>query len=220
MIVTFRLRRRVPDECPGESREEPCCAAQAPRWRCRGSRRWRPPLPPTPRHALRTAAAHGLHVHAQRRAARTTGRPPGDGEDYEITPHLKPLEEPQGRLHAARESLEREDRRAQRPLAQSAGVAFRRLCGAHFGRRSRFRRHFRGSVRRAADRRPHHAAELRTRPRSHAHRHRYRRRRLRAHVRLLHLLARPAHARSPRRSFRNWRSTACSAPTRRRWSRA
>ena len=120
--------------------------------------------------------------------------PEGDGEDYEITPHLKPLEEPEERFHAAGESLEREDRRAQRPLAEGAGVAFRRLRGAHLGRRSGFRRHFGRSVGGAADRRPHHAAQLRTRPRSHPHRHRYRGRRLRPHVRLVHLLARSAYA--------------------------
>ena len=124
--------------------------------------------------------------------ARTTGRP---RRRRGLRTHAAPqaARRPEERFPAARKSLEREDRRPQRPLAQSARLALRRLRGAHLRRRSRFRRHLRRSVRRAAHRRPHHAAELRTRPRSHPHRHRYRRRRLRAHVRLLHLLARSAH---------------------------
>jgi len=34
--------------------------------------------------------------------------PAGDGEDYEITPHLKPLEKLKERFHPAGESLEQE----------------------------------------------------------------------------------------------------------------
>ncbi len=37
--------------------------------------------------------------------------PAGDGEDYQITPHLKPLEGLQKRFHAAGESLEQEHHR-------------------------------------------------------------------------------------------------------------
>ena len=74
-LATNRLARRRRRTGPAVARDH---GVRAPRRR--------------PGNALRTAAAHGLHVHAERRAARITGRPTGDGEDYEITPHLKPLE--------------------------------------------------------------------------------------------------------------------------------
>ena len=143
---------------------------------------------------VRTAAAHGLHVHAEWRGPGTLD---SRGRRRRLRNHAasQAAREPQERLHAARESLEREDRRPQRPLAEGAGVAFRRLRGAHLGRRSRFRRHSASiSSRRSSIGDRTDAAQLRTGPRSHAHRHRYGRRRLRAHVRIVHLLARSAHA--------------------------
>ena len=79
-------------------------------------------------------------------SARITGHLQAMARDYEITPHLKPLEEPEGRFPASGESLERQDRRPQWPLAEGAGVPLRRLRGANLGRRSGFRRYLRRSV--------------------------------------------------------------------------
>lgn len=66
--------------------------------------------------------------------------PPGDGEQYEITPHLKPLEGLKNDFRPSRKSVERQNRRPQRSLAQGSCLALGRLCGTHIGKRSRFRR--------------------------------------------------------------------------------
>ncbi len=128
-----------------ESREEPSSAEPAPPSPCPGSNEWRLPLPP-PRSPNHPSAWSSCTCPTACCPEHWT--PTGDGEDYELTPHLKPLEEPQERFPAAGESLERQDRRPQRPLAQSARLALRRLRRTHLRRRSRFRRHLRRSVRR------------------------------------------------------------------------
>ena len=120
--------------------------------------------------------------------------PAGDGEDYEITPHLKPLENLKNDFMLLENPVESEFGGAQRALAQSADLAFGRIRPAHHGGRPGYRRRLGGPVGRTTDRRPDAAADHRTGHGHAAQRHRRRWGRLRPHVRLVHLLARSAHA--------------------------
>ena len=75
------------------SRRTVSARRRAPRWPCPGSKPWRPAArPDRRRHALRTAAAHASSCTCRTASCPDYWTPAGDGEDYEITPHLKPLE--------------------------------------------------------------------------------------------------------------------------------
>jgi len=179
--------RRLPNEIHLKKNRAPRSrrCARPPLARTHGARR-------SHRDPLRTTPPHGLHVHANG-VCPEHWTPKGDGEDYELTPHLKPLEDLKNDFLLLENLWNAKTARPQWPLAQSARLALRRLRRTHLRRRSRLGRHLRRSVRRPAHRRSHHAASLElgleaTRTGIDTAGGGFR-----PHVWILHLLARPAH---------------------------
>jgi Protein of unknown function (DUF1552) len=120
--------------------------------------------------------------------------PAGDGEDYQITPHLKPLESLKNEFLLIENLWHKNTVGRKRALAESASLAFRRVCGTDDRKRSRLRRHDRRPICRPADRCRDAVALVRVRIGPAADGNRHGRRRIRASLRRFPVVVRSPHA--------------------------